>query len=51
MNGIVVIRNAVLNRLTPQDVLIGVGTAVVYMVVTLAVATKVFQNEKVLFRY
>ena len=51
MNGIVVMRNAVLNRLTPQDLLIGVGTAMVYMVVMLAVATKVFQSEKVLFRY
>ena len=51
MNGIVVMRNAMLNKLTPQDLLIGVGTAVVYMVVMLAVAVKVFQSEKVLFRY
>ncbi|MFB0568785.1 MAG: ABC transporter permease subunit [Nitrososphaeria archaeon] len=51
MNGIVVMRNAMLNKLTPQDLLIGVGTAAVYMVVMLAVAVKVFQSEKVLFRY
>lgn len=51
MNGIVVMRNAMLNKLTPQDLFVGVGTAVVYMVIMLAIAVKVFQSEKVLFRY
>ncbi len=51
LNSMLIIRNAVLNRVVIGDLAIQLGSALVYMAISLAVATRIFQSEKAMLRF
>jgi ABC-type Na+ efflux pump permease subunit len=50
-NAMLMIRDAVLNRATPTNVVLEFGSALLYMVIALAIAIKIFNSEKAMVRY
>lgn len=50
-NAMLIIRDALLNRASPTNVMLEFASACVYMTIALAVAIKIFNSEKAMVRY
>lgn len=50
-NAMLMIRDALLNRATTTNVVLEFGSALLYMVIALAIAIKIFNSEKAMVRY
>ncbi len=50
-NAMLIIRDALLNRVSPTSVVLQFASAFVYMILALAIAIKIFNSEKAMIRY
>jgi ABC-type Na+ efflux pump permease subunit len=50
-NAMLIIRDALLNRVSPTNVVLEFASACVYMFIALAIAIKIFNSEKAMVRY
>ncbi len=50
-NAMLIIRDALLNRASPASVVLEFASAIVYMLIALAIAIKIFNSEKAMVRY
>jgi hypothetical protein len=51
LNSMLIMRNAILDRVTFGDLVLQLGSALLYMAISLALAIRIFQSEKAMLRY